>query len=82
MSITHIKNLNTLVNLLINYVPASSAPKRLYTNCDCTFLFLEFLIISSCNSLAYLFFEIFSFLIPLPEVFLSKHLQITEASQR
>ena len=38
---------------------------------ECTFRLLDFLIIGLCNSLANYLLEIFSFLIPLPQVFLS-----------
>ena len=47
---------------------------------NCTFRFLNFLIIVLCNDLANFWFEIFSFLIPPPEVkFSSKHLLTIEA---
>ena len=39
---------------------------------ECTFLQSNFLIICLCNSSANFLLEIFSFLIPLPEVFLPK----------
>ena len=81
MSITHNNNLNPLLNLLINCISARSAPQILCIKGECTFLFLNFLIIGLCNSSANTLFEIFSFLIPLPanlfarvaEVFLSKN---------
>ena len=73
MSVTH-KNLNPLLNLLINYISARSAPQILSIKGDCTFLFLNFLIIGLCNSSANCWSDIFSFLIPLPEVFLLKRI--------
>ena len=90
MSFTHNKNLNPLLNLLINCISARSAPQTLSIKGDCTFLLLNFIITglgnSSANSLVAEFkgrlFEIFSFLIPLPEVFLSKYLHAIETSPR
>ena len=73
MSVTH-KNLNPLLNLLINYISARSAPQILSIKGDCTFLFLNFLIIGLYNSSANCWPDIFSFLIPLPEVFLLKRI--------
>ena len=67
MSITHNKNINPLLNLLISCVSTRSAPQILSIKGDCTFLFLNFLIIGLCNSSADSLFEIFSFLIALPE---------------
>ena len=52
MSITHNKNLNPLLNLLINCISARSALQILSIKVQCTFLFLNFLIIGSCNSSA------------------------------
>ena len=72
MSITHNKNLNPLLNLLINCIPAKSAPQIVSIKGDCTFLFLNFLIIGLCGSSANSLFEIVLLLIPLPEVVLSK----------
>ena len=90
MSITHTKIINLVLNLLINCICARSAPQILSIIDDCTFLLLHFLIIGLCNSSANSYvwsenlamrakskgrlFEIFSFLIALPEVFLSKNL--------
>ena len=82
MSITHNKNLNPLLNLLINCISARSAPQISSIKGDCTFHLLNFLIISLCNSSANYcvakcegrWSDIFSFLIPLPEAFLSKNL--------
>ena len=59
MSITHNKNLNPLLNLLINCISSKSAPQILSIKGDCTFLFLDFLIIGLCNSSANSLFEIF-----------------------
>ena len=82
MSIMHNKNLNPLLNILLNCISARSASQILSIKDKCTFLFLKFLIIGLCNSSANCWSEIFSFLVPLPEVFLSKNLQTNEASQR
>ena len=72
MSITHNKNLNLLLNLLINCISAKSAPHILSRKGECTFLLLIFLINGLCNSSANSLLEIFLFLIPLPEVFFTK----------
>ena len=69
MSITQNKNLNPLLNLLINCISDRSAPQILSIKDDCTFLFLNFLVIGLCNSSANSLLEIILFLIPLPEVF-------------
>ena len=66
MSITHNKKRIPLLNLLINCIFARSAPQMLPIKGECTFHFLNFLIIGLCNSSANSLFEIFSFLIPLP----------------
>ena len=52
-----------LLDLLINFIPAKSAPQILLKEGECN---------GSCNFSANSLFKIFSFLIPLPEVFLSK----------
>ena len=44
MSTTHNKNLNPLLNLLINCIPAKSAPQILFLNVEYTFLFLNFVV--------------------------------------
>ena len=44
ISITCNKNLNPLLNLLINCISAKSAPQILSLNVEYTFLFLNFLI--------------------------------------
>ena len=74
ISITHNKNLNPLLNLLINCICAKSAPQIFSIKNKCTFLLLNFLIIDLCNSLANSLIGMFSFLMLLPEVFLSKNL--------
>ena len=50
MSITHYEDLNPLLNLLINCISATSEPQVLSIKGECTFLFLNFLIIGLCNS--------------------------------
>ena len=45
MSITRNKNLNPLLNLLINYISASSSTQILSIKGNCTFLFSNFLVI-------------------------------------
>ena len=72
MLITHNKNLNPLLNLLIYCISARSASQILFMKVKCTFLFLNFLIIGLCNSSAYSLVEIISFLMPLPEFFYQK----------
>ena len=69
MSITHNKNLNPILNLLINCISARTAPQILSIKVECTFLFFNFLIIGLCNSSANSLLEIFSYLTVLPEVF-------------
>ena len=68
------KNLNPLLNLLINCIFAKSSPQILSVKGDCVFLLLDFLIIGLCNSSANSLLKIFSFLTVPPEVFLSKKL--------
>ena len=74
MPITHDKNLNRLLNLIINCISERSAHQILSIKDECTFLFSSFLIIGLRNSLANSSFYILSFLIAPPEVFLSKKL--------
>ena len=69
MSITQNKKRIPLLNLLINCISARSVPQILSIKIECTFLSLNFLIIGLCNSSANSWFDIFSFLISLPEVF-------------
>ena len=71
MSITHNKNLNPLLNLLINCISARSAPQIFSIKDECTFHFSNFLIITLCCSSANFSLNIISFLIAPPEVFLS-----------
>ena len=52
MSITHNKNLNPLLNLLINCISERSAPHISSLNAACTFRFLNFLIMGLCHSSA------------------------------
>ena len=82
MSITHNKNLNPLLNLLIYCISAKSAPQILSLNPELTFYFLNFLIIGLCNSSANCKFCLISLLlllllllfkIPLPVDFLIKN---------
>ena len=62
ISIAHNKNLNPLLNLLINYIFARSTPQILSINSECVFLFLIFPIIDLCNSSANSLLEIIWFL--------------------
>ena len=78
MSITHNKHLNPLSNLLMNCISAKSALQILLIKGECTFLLLNILIIGFCNSSANSLLEIFSFLLPLREVFLSENLLTIE----
>ena len=52
MTTAHDKNLNPLLKLLINCIPARSALQILSIKDECTFLFSNFLIIGLCNSSA------------------------------
>ena len=81
-SITHNKNIHPSLNLLINGISARSTPQKLSIEGDCTFLLWNFIIIDLCNSSANSLFKLFSFLIPLPETFLSKKLETIEAIPR
>ena len=78
MSITLNKNLNPSSNLLINYISARSAPQILSIKDECTFPFSNFLIIGLCNSSANSLFEIFSFLIALPQADLSRVAKLSD----
>ena len=69
---THNKNLNSLLSLLINCISARSAAQILFIKGQCTFLFLDFLIIGLCNSSVSSLLEIISFLTVPPEVFFIK----------
>ena len=67
ISITNNKKQIPLSNLLINCISARSAPQILSIKDECTFRFLNFVIMGLCNSSANLVFEKLSFLTPLPE---------------
>ena len=71
ISITHNKNLNLLLNLLINYISVRSAPQILSIKDDSTFLFSNFLIVGLCNSSANSLLQIILFSTVSPEVDLS-----------
>ena len=59
---THNKNLNPLLNLLINCISARYAPKILFIKGECTFLLLNLLITGLCNSFSNSLLEIIQFL--------------------
>ena len=63
MSITHNKNLNPLLNLLIICLIARPAPQILSIKDYCTFLLLKFQIIGLCNSSSNSLVKLISFLI-------------------
>ena len=54
----HNQNLNPLLNLIINSISARSAPQILSIKGECTFLLLNFLIISLSTSSANSLLEI------------------------
>ena len=68
MSITHNKNLNPWLNVLINCVSARSAPQIMFIKGECTFLLLNFLKIGSIIRLSNYFanssLAIFSVVVP------------------
>ena len=72
ISIIYNKKQIHLLNLFINCISARSAPQILSIKDACNFGFWNFLIIGLCNILVNYLVEISSFLIPLPEAFLSK----------
>ena len=74
ISITHDKNLNPLLNLLINYISVESEPKILSLNPEKSVLLLKFLIIGLCNSLANCSLNSSCILTPLSFDFLSNNL--------
>ena len=74
MSVAHNKNLNILLILQINCILEKLAPQILSIKVECTFLFLNFLIVGLFNSVANSLFDIFPFLALPPEAFLSKNL--------
>ena len=63
MSMTHNKNQNPLLYLLINCISTRSAPKILSLKDYYNLRLLNFLIIDLCNSATNCWFDIFSFLI-------------------
>ena len=67
ISITHNQKQTSLLDLFIYCISVRLAPKILSIKGECTFLFLNFLIIGLRNSSANTWIEIFLFLIPLPE---------------
>ena len=69
ISIIHSKNLNPLLNLLINYISATLAGQIFSLNPEYTVLFVNFLIIVLCNSLANCWLCLISLLTPPLEVF-------------
>ena len=69
MSITYNKNLNPLLNLLINCISARSVPQILSIKGACVFLFLNVLIIGLCHSSASSSSDIISFFTAPLEVF-------------
>ena len=73
ISITHNKNLNPLLNLLINCISSRSTPQILSIKDEYTFRFLNSLIISLHNYSANSLFDLFSVLMLL-RVFLPKYL--------
>ena len=76
ISKTHNKNLNPLLNLPINSISERSATQILSLKVECDFLFLSFVIIGFCNSSHNCWSNIFSFLIPPPEVSFNKRISI------
>ena len=66
--VTHNKNLNPLLNLLTNCISARSAPQILSIKDNCTFRFLNFLIIGWCNSSVNSLLDIIPFLTVSPGV--------------
>ena len=65
-------NLNSFLNLLINFISTRSAPQILSMKAECTFLFVNFLIIHLCDSSVNSLLDIILFLTVLPKLFLSK----------
>ena len=61
ISITHNQKQTSLLDLFIYCISVRLAPKILSIKGECTFLFLNFLIIGLCNSSANSLFEIFSY---------------------
>ena len=73
ISITHNKNLNPLVNVLIKYISSRSTSQILSLKNESTYIFLNFLIIGLCDSSANSLIDIISFLIALPDAFFIEH---------
>ena len=73
ISITHNKNLNPLLNLIINCISAKSTPQTFSIKDECTLLFSYFLIIGLCNSYANSLLNIFSFLTFHQKLFYEKN---------
>ena len=69
--ITHDKNLNPLLNLLINCISRRSAPQILSIKSGCVFHFSNVLIIGLCNSSANSLLVLF--LIAPPDIFYQKN---------
>ena len=61
MTITHDKNLNPLLNLLINCISVRSVAQILSIKDECTFLFSNSLIIGLSNSYANSLLDMISF---------------------
>ena len=82
ISITRNKKRISLLNLLINYISARSAPQILSMKNECSFFISNFLVIGLCNSSANSLLDIIQFFIAPPanlfarvaELFLSKTL--------
>ena len=67
-----------LLNLSISCISARSGPQIFSIKGEFIYLFSSFLITGSCNSSANSLFEIFSFLAPFPEGFLSKNYKLSK----
>ena len=82
ISKTHNRKRIPLLNLLINYLSARSAPHILSIKDECTFRFPNFLVIGLCKSYANSWFDIFSFLITPPEADLSRVAHLAKVFDR
>ena len=80
--ITNYKITNSFINFLISWISARTAPELLSIKVECIFVFLILLIIALRNSSANFWFEIFSFLIPLPEADLSRLAYVAKVADR
>ena len=67
-----------LLNFSISCISARSGPQIFSIKGEFIYLFSSFLITGSCNSSANSLFEIFSFLAPFPEGFLSKNYKLSK----